>query len=385
MPYTTSGTELEKEFEITAELGGKEYKQVIKIALRNKYKAEEPNIKVRTTNGTIIATTLNETRNYTKENVVVEGIFTGLGKAFTKEISIDGGQTYTAYTAPIIIDKNRTIKIKATKGDLVLENELELTQIDKLAPTTAIASIDTDLISNTELEITANGEDAEATAEYGKSGIDYYNYYVYKNNSLITSGTDKEQETKGKWIASGLEAGENYDIKVEAVDRVGNKKLSEKIQYSKIPVYTWKTYQTEVSRYYEYLTESIGGVSGSVDGYSFSGYFSYGDLNTFNSTNGLFGPSGYNLGGKAGIKTNYNGWRQPGNKGSYTSTMYWLGNRNASGSYFGSCTRARSYLVENYIKPEEQVEIEPYKVTSNDPEDYPDDDIQNGIWYVKQE
>ena len=43
------------------------------------------------------------------------------------------------------------------------------------------------------------------------------------------------------------------------------------------------------------------------------------------------------------------------------------------------------YSTPKYILQNSGIPLEPYTVKSNNPNAYPDDNAQNGVWYVKQQ
>lgn len=169
-----------------------------------------------------------------------------------KEISIDGGVTYTPYVNSVEIDRNTIIKAKLISGTIELIGEKEVRNIDKLAPNEFTPKVN-DLESNTELTISANVTDQEETEEYGKSQIGTYQYFVYEGENLIDSS---EVINNSTWKASKLTVGKTYNIYVDAYDKAGNK-TSEKIEsYTKLPVYVWNIYLKDSSKQYIYSTNT---------------------------------------------------------------------------------------------------------------------------------
>ncbi|MCI8761018.1 MAG: hypothetical protein HFJ34_07955, partial [Clostridia bacterium] len=239
LPYRTNGNELEKQFEITYQIEGKEYKKTTTINFSNKYEIEEPKITLSTT-------------DWTNQDVTATINYGNIDEQFTKEISIDGGENYHPYQGTIQIGENTTIKARITKDLLVKESSLAITNIDKLPPNDFEPTVE-DTISSTELKINAVATD-QLDEQNRCSGIKEYQYYVYQGENLIISS---EHVTTNSWNATNLVSGTTYSIVVEAFDYAGNVKKSESLTYEKKEVYTWAVYPVTATTVYYTLTSNM--------------------------------------------------------------------------------------------------------------------------------
>lgn len=251
VPYKTDGTELEKKFVVTGKVKNDYYTKTIMVNLKNKYKLKEPVITPSTT-------------EWTNQDIIVEVDYGNIDSTYTKEISIDGGKTYNLYTGVVTIEKNTVIKARIM-GQVEVKSELEITNIDKLEPKDFTPTV-SDLVSSTELTVNANTTDADATDEYGSSGIKEYQYYIYKGTELVDKS---EKITSTSWTATGLTVGNEYDIYVEVWDNAGKYRKSEILNYTKLEVYVWNYFNTEEIR--SWKSESSGEDLWKGDGHA-TGY-----------------------------------------------------------------------------------------------------------------
>lgn len=207
LPYKTTGTEMKKEFTITAEGGEKQYSKTITIPLNKKYVLKEPEI-------------IPSTTEWTKDSVSVEVNFGNVNNTYKKEISIDGGVSYSTYKGAVKVEKNTIVKARILgEGGIEIESELSIKNIDKINPNEFTPTI-SENVSPTQFTINADAKDGDETEEFGCSGIMGYQYFVYQGNELISQS---EIISENSWIASNLTAGEKYRIYVEAYDKAGNK------------------------------------------------------------------------------------------------------------------------------------------------------------------
>lgn len=157
--------------------------------------------------------------NWTNSNVEVTAIYPEITD-FTKEISIDNGSTWSTYTAPVVVSKNTTVKarLKDTTRQVGGEQALEIANIDKLAPNDfEIAATPT---SNS-ISVTVSTDDMDATKDYGKSGLQGYSFKI--NNEDWTA-----VQSSGVYEFTNLTQGQNYKIRVKALDNVGNETYASK-------------------------------------------------------------------------------------------------------------------------------------------------------------
>lgn len=275
LPYKTNGLEINAIFEVMCEIDHTIYTKNVTINLSKKYKIKEPEIKV-------------SEESYTNENVIVEVDYGNVDGSYKKEISVDGGVTYNLYTKPVEIEKNTIVKARI-KGKIELESELKISNIDKLLPNEFTPEI-AEEISSSELKITANTTDKEdTTEEYACSGIKEYQFYVYKENSLVCESGKISENT---WIASNLVVGESYTIYVDVWDQANNKRKSEEItDYQKLEVYEWAKFETEAVSYYKYKDSPAKIPQPITGGYSGSRYTAY-NGDDFDENTGTWTSSG---------------------------------------------------------------------------------------------
>ncbi len=136
--------------------------------------------------------------------------------------------TWQDYTTPLPIYKNQFVYARLTDKGVNVTKPIaqeEITKIDKLKPDEF--SIDKEKVIATTDSITIIGEttDAQATKDYGQSGIATYQFsingqdWVSNKNSLQTSYT-----------FGGLTQNTTYKIKMKAIDQAGNETETEEIE-----------------------------------------------------------------------------------------------------------------------------------------------------------
>lgn len=149
---------------------------------------------------------------YTNENVEIE-IGVKPSEIKITNIEVPEGMTKKENGKYEVV-KNGTYLVKVTlENGQILDKEIKIGQIDKLRPKEFKPKTE---ITENGFIIEAQTEDLEATSESGKSGIDYYEYYV-----------DNEKQS-GKEI-TGLSQG-TYKVYVIAYDNAGNDRKSEEIE-----------------------------------------------------------------------------------------------------------------------------------------------------------
>ena len=164
------------------------------------------------------------TEEWTNQNILVAINFNSNVAKEKKQISIDNGNTWVDYTAPITVEKNITIKARVvnTSGVVLEEQQKQITNIDKLAPKEFKASVTT---TDNSITVNAiNAIDADATSEYGKSEIKEYQYEIIQGNMKWA-----EISQNSTFTFTPLNKGDKYRIKVKAIDNAGNEKNAIKL------------------------------------------------------------------------------------------------------------------------------------------------------------
>ena len=347
VPYLTDGIELEKVFTIIGKVGENEYTKKYKISVKNKYELLKPEIKL-------------STQEYTSEPVIVDVDWKNEYLNDKKEISIDGGATYKQYTGSFEIDKNIKIIARYTAGELQTTNELQVTNIDKLAPKDFTPTVK-DRISDTELQIVSNATDSEATNEYGCSGIAKYEYFVYQDGVLVSKSGEV---TTAEWNATGLSTGNTYEIEVIAYDNCGNSKKSNPITYQKAKVYSWNVYNLIKNGYYKKVKTGSGEIRTSK---IIARYKSKSEP-SFDKTTGK-----WKFGSEAGGEVFGGNWYASSN--NTTSISYC--------SYKSSTSFSVEHYTSKFDGTYEKGEDLLDKVTSNSENAYPENNYQGNYWYEK--
>lgn len=357
VPYQTNGIEMEKSFEITYEVEGKEYTKTININVSRKYEIKEPEI-------------IPSTTDWTNENLTVEVNYGDIDELYKKEISIDGGETYNIYKGPVEIEKNTTVKARIIKELPVKESTLEITNIDKLPPNDFQPSVD-DTISSTELKIHANVTD-QKDEENGCSGIKEYKYYVYDNSNLITSS---ELITSNTWNALDLVAGTTYDIVVEVLDYAGNAKKSEKLSYQKKEIYTWAVYPVTSKDVYYTLTSNY---STTMEFYNTDSVYNSSSIPPVSGANFIFS-------GRGNVKDIVSKWfSSDGRIQSATVIYYATASTYKTGTGYYMLTVTQKATRPTKKEYSRASDTPSGYVKSSNPNAYPQNAYQNGYWYIKQ-
>ncbi len=154
-------------------------------------------------------------------NKSVEVTIETQNKEYTLQYSTDG-TTWQQYTGPIVTENNTAIHAKLVNN---LYQEMasatgNVGNIDKLAPTNVTirnSSATTDSIT-----LEGSAIDAIANETSGSSGIE--KYYFSKDGGKTWEPTNGQNSNK--YTFSGLTQGEEYTIRVKAVDKAGNEGLS---------------------------------------------------------------------------------------------------------------------------------------------------------------
>ena len=132
------------------------------------------------------------------------------------EYSLDGSK-YTSYSGPIEVSENKTIYARLTKGGKVGKNTTyAVDNIDRLQPKEFAVNIQGKTTNSIVVE--GNTTDAESTSTDGSSGIRGYRFS--KDNGASWT----EEQTSGRYVFTGLNAGTSYPIKVKAIDNAGNER-----------------------------------------------------------------------------------------------------------------------------------------------------------------
>lgn len=182
-----------------------------------KGKQTEQTINVKSVKKDAIVLTKDQ-NNWTNADVIVEAIYPQYSSDYIKEISTNGGSTYSIYTKKVSVSQNCDVKARVRKGEqVILESSLSISKIDKDKPSAQV----------TVSKITF-GVSAKITGEDSGSGLNYSKCKYIMNNSatklgedetLYTDGTlSKEEVSFKKVMAAGT-----YYVHVLVTDNVGNK------------------------------------------------------------------------------------------------------------------------------------------------------------------
>ena len=132
------------------------------------------------------------------------------------EYSLDGSK-YTSYSVPIEVSKNRTIYARLTKnGKTGKSATYNVDNIDRLQPNEFAVNIQGKTTNSIVVE--GNTTDAEATQTDGSSGIRGYRF------SKDGGSNWTEEQTSGRYVFTGLNAGASYELKIKAIDNAGNER-----------------------------------------------------------------------------------------------------------------------------------------------------------------
>ena len=170
----------------------------------------------------------------TKNDVTIEitGNKTGMQLQYKTEKSGKTGEVtdWTNYTNKITITRNQSIYARVVDSEGQAGETYAtgtITNIDKLPPNSFTPTL---TATHNSITVTASTTDQAKTSDNASSGNIQYRFSK-DNGSTWTS-----YQTSGSYTYTGLSAGTNYTIKVEAKDKVGNT-----IQGSK-SIATKKTY-----------------------------------------------------------------------------------------------------------------------------------------------
>ena len=169
----------------------------------------------------------NPEKDWTNQSVRVT---IGSTENFDIEYSLNG-TNYNEYTGPVDVDKNGTIYARFYKGDEKgTEISETITNIDQLKPNDFTVQVQGKTTST--ISVKADVTDAEATQEYGSSGIRGYRY-------SSDGGKNWTQETTSNtYQFQSLSQDTSYDIVIKAIDSAGNEKDSntENVRTETLPV-----------------------------------------------------------------------------------------------------------------------------------------------------
>ena len=128
-----------------------------------------------------------------------------------------GDGNYTLYTGPFALNENDTIYAYSIKNGITsLETTLVIDTIDKINPTI----VDSEITNITPISARLNLSILDE-----QSGLDKYRVYidnvlVFESLSYVTNPNDEKNET---YFISNLDELNTYVIKLEVIDKVGNK------------------------------------------------------------------------------------------------------------------------------------------------------------------
>lgn len=158
---------------------------------------------------------------WTNKDIIVAVQFNSNVDNTKNMISLDGGNTFAQYVRPQVIRNNTTIvaQILNDKDEKLEEERLEIKNIDKLEPKGFTPTITR--TGNT-ISISATTGDADATENYGMSGIKEYEYILKQDNWQW-----KVTKTSNTQTFNNLRTSENYTVEVVAIDNAGNRRSIE--------------------------------------------------------------------------------------------------------------------------------------------------------------
>ncbi|MCX8074301.1 MAG: formylglycine-generating enzyme family protein, partial [Clostridia bacterium] len=138
----------------------------------------------------------------------------------TKEYSINGGSTWSSYTAPVTMTANGTVLARGNDaaGNQSGQSSLTITNIDKTAPTVTAVSGG---VTTSSVTVNATASDA------GGSGLKA-NAYEYSKDNGATWTTATNATT---YNFTGLTSG-TYQCKVRVTDNAGNSTISTAVAIS---------------------------------------------------------------------------------------------------------------------------------------------------------
>ena len=135
------------------------------------------------------------------------------------QYSLDGN-TYFNYTTPVDVSKNQTIYARHFNGNAYgTETSYVIDNIDKLPPKDSSVQVIGQSVSS--ISVRAEATDADATQEYGSSGIRGYQF------SADGGKTWSEETTENTYTFRSLTQNSSFDVMAKAIDNAGNDKNSE--------------------------------------------------------------------------------------------------------------------------------------------------------------
>lgn len=185
------------------------------IDTKGKQTEQTINVKSIKKDAIILATDKND---WTNTNVILEATYPKYSSDYIKEISTDGGKTYSTYTNKISVSQNCDIKARVKKGDQIfLENSLSISKIDKDKPTSQVT-----------VSKIVFGLNAQITGSDVGSGLNYNKCKYMINNSSTKLGENEALYTTGTLSGGSASlkkvmAGGTYYVHVLVTDKVGNK------------------------------------------------------------------------------------------------------------------------------------------------------------------
>lgn len=185
------------------------------IDTKGKQTEQTINVKSIKKDAIILATDKND---WTNTNVILEATYPQYSSDYIKEISTDGGKTYSTYTNKISVSQNCDIKARVKKGDQIfLENSLSISKIDKDKPTAQVT-----------VSKIVFGLNAQITGSDVGSGLNYNKCKYMINNSSTKLGENEALYTTGTLSGGSASlkkvmAGGTYYVHVLVTDKVGNK------------------------------------------------------------------------------------------------------------------------------------------------------------------
>lgn len=310
------------------------------------------------------------TTDWTNSNIQVDVEWGYDNDNIKKEISTDNGITYNNYVGKFEIEKNTTIIARLTIDNEEVKKELKITNIDKLEPK-KFTPIVSDNVSSTELVISANAIDAEATEEYGYSGIKGYKYFVFQDEKEVFIS---QLITTTSLNVSNLIAGKEYCIYIQAYDYAENIVESERINHTKLDVYKWNKYNVNLTTEYYYEEGREVTIT-----YKY-GYVHTTTLNAFNKNTGKWRCSGSSNTRTPNVGE-YLGTILPNSISNYeTTTIYRVTNaRFSSLKYIVTGIEYKSKEKKTYLKGTKLYGT----VTGSKIDEYPDNGYKDEYWYVK--
>lgn len=185
------------------------------IDTKGKQTEQTINVKSIKKDAIILATDKND---WTNTNVILEATYPQYSSDYIKEISTDGGKTYSTYTNKISVSQNCDIKARVKKGDQIfLENSLSISKIDRDKPTAQVT-----------VSKIVFGLNAQITGSDVGSGLNYNKCKYMINNSSTKLGENEALYTTGTFSGGSVSlkkvmAGGTYYVHVLVTDKVGNK------------------------------------------------------------------------------------------------------------------------------------------------------------------